>query len=590
MSVAGARLLRVNAAGGMIMGTGAGDVVFTPPAAFQVRRGVRHPLGVAYELQGRSYGFRLADYDPALPVLIDPLLQSTYLGGGGDDPAFAMTTHPTTGEVYVAGYTQSPDFPGTGGGPQASYKGGDDAFVARLSPSLTTLLQATYLGGSDFDEAMALAIHPSSGQLYVAGVTYSRDFPHTAGGAQAFSRGGPGDAFVARFNAALTTLDQSTYLGGSSSDETRSLVISPASGEVYVGGYTFSSDFPLTPGGAQPASGGLPDAFVARLNASLTTLLQSTYIGGKGFDLASALAIQPTTGDVYVAGGTESLDLPGTAGGAQPASGGGHSDAFVSRLNAALTVLNQSTYLGGSDSETARSLSIHPNSGDVYAAGETYSTNFPGTAGGAQPATGGGATDAFVARLNATLTTLRQATYLGGNRNDLPLALAIHPVSGEVYIAGETDSTNFPGTVGGAQVSNGGGSDAFVARLSATLTSLSQATYVGGSFRDTGYALAIHPTTGEVYVAGQTDSTNFPGTAAGAQAVKGVGIDAFVARLSADLGALPTPTPTATAAPTSTRTPAPGPVVAVPMLSPPMLALLGLGLATLALFFTRKRL
>ncbi|MGH9369893.1 MAG: hypothetical protein ACRD3M_19755, partial [Thermoanaerobaculia bacterium] len=212
----------------------------------------------------------------------------------------------------------------------------------------------------------------------------------------------------------------------------------------------------------------------------------------------------------------------------------------------ALTTLDQATYLGGLSRDFALALAIHPTSGEVYVAGETYSTYFPGTTGGAQAAYGGGG-DAFVARLNAALTTLDQATYLGGLSRDFALALAIHPTSGEVYVAGYTYSTDVPGTTGGAQAacveaSFGWCDDAFVGRLNAALTTLDQATYLGGSNFDAALALAIHPTSGEVYVAGGTYSTDFPGTTGGAQAASGGGVgykDAFVARLTPDLAALP---------------------------------------------------
>ncbi len=171
-------------------------------------------------------------------------------------------------------------------------------------------------------------------------------------------------------------------------------------------------------------------------------------------------------------------------------------------------------------------------------AGSTGSTDFPGTAGGAQAAPG----NAFVARLNAALTMLDQATYLGGSNNDYAEALAIHPTPSDVYVDGYTWSTDFPGTAGGAQAAFGGGlEDAFVARLNAALTTLDQATYLGGSDRDHdfGGALAIHPTTGDVYVAGETLSADFPGTAFGAQStLSGLG-DAFVTRLTADLAGPP---------------------------------------------------
>jgi hypothetical protein len=564
MSVTGAQSLGVDETGALIVGTGLGEATFTPPAAFQERQGVRHSVQVAYELHGRDYGFRLGDYDPALPVLIDPLLQATYLGGSSGDEAFALAIHPTTGDVYMAGQTVSTNFPGTTGGAQATNGGNRDAFMARLNAALTTLSQATYLGGSGDDFVDALAIHPTSGEIYVFGYTFSMNFPGTTGGAQA-AYGGNTDAFVARLNTALTTLNQATYLGGTttdiSGDAANGLAIHPTSGEVYVAGATASTDFPGTTGGAQAASAGFGDAFVARLNPTLTMLNQATYLGGSDADQLRALAIHPTSGEVYVAGITVSTDFPGTTGGAQEANGSA-GDAFVARLNAALTTLNQATYLGGTQFDSPWALAIHPTAGEPYVAGQTASTDFPGTTGGAQAAHGGGggiSGDAFVTRLNAALTTLNQATYLGGSDADPLRALAIHPTSGEVYVAGITLSTNFPGTAGGAQPANGqpGSQDAFVARLNAALTTLNQATYLGGNASDFGNALAIHQTTGEVYVAGLTTSTNFPGTAGGAQpAINGA--DAFVARLSADLAASAPPTPSPTM-PGVTPTPTPIP-------------------------------
>jgi len=261
-------------------------------------------------------------------------------------------------------------------------------------------------------------------------------------------------------------------LGGNGADEANALAIHPATGEIYVAGETSSTNFPNTSGGAQTSNNGGSDAFVARLNSNLTSILQSTYVGGSGVEWVRAFAIHPTTGDVYVAGTTTSTDLPRTTGGAQATFGGNVFDAFVVRLNRDLTQILQSTYLGGSDDDLAFALTIHPTTGEVYVAGRTESFPFPGTAGGAQESYGGG-WDAFIARLNKELTQILQSTYLGGLDVETAYALAIHPTTGEVYVAGETSSTNFPKTSGGAQQNNGGGSggglDAFVARLTADL-------------------------------------------------------------------------------------------------------------------------
>jgi hypothetical protein len=315
---------------------------------------------------------------------------------------------------------------------------------------------------------------------------------------------------------------------------------------VYVAGYTESIDFPRTAGGAQAGKGGLWDAFVSRLSPDLTSISQSTYLGGLREDYAEALAIHPTTGEVYVAGYTYSSNFPNTAGGAQPTFGGGI-DAFVARFRPDLQTgaLLQATYLGGSGSDRANTIAIHPTTGDIYVAGSTGSTDFPAVVGGAQASYGGDWYDAFVSRLNKELTRILQSTYLGGSDRDRANAIAIHPTTGEVYVVGETGSTNFPATAGGAQancISYAGNYcffEAFVSRLNKELTQILQSTYLGGVWSEYAAAIAIHPTTGDVYVAGGTYSTNFPRTVGGAQENFGGGreADAFVARISADLQA-----------------------------------------------------
>jgi hypothetical protein len=544
VQVDGAKSLKLSKDGEIIIKTGLGELKLSKPIAWQEKDGKKLPVEVSYKLIGKNrYSFEIAKADPSLPIVIDPILQATYLGGRGDDWVNAIAIHPTTGEVYVAGQTRSyGDFPGASGGAQENNADNGiywDAFVARLSADLRILHQSTYLGGGGGDNANAIAIHPTTGEVYVAGVTQSENFPNTSGGAQKRFGGGYYDAFVARLSADLRILHQSTYLGGGEKDGANAIAIHPTTGEIYVAGWTTSPGFPGTDSGAQRSisSYRISDAFVARLNKELTQILQSTYLGGSGRDWAKAIAIHPTTGEVYVAGGTTSRGFPGTTIGAQKDHGGGDEDTFVARLSSNLTRLVQSTYLGGNGNDQANAIAIHPTTGEIYVAGDTESSNFPVTNGGAQATHGGGLKDAFVAKLNQGLTRILQSTYLGGSDHDLVHALAIHPTTGEIYVAGGTYSTNFPNTTGGAQRSSGGDSDAFVARLNQGLNRILQSTYLGESDEDVVLTIAIHPKTGDVYVAGKTKSTNFPNTAGGTQASNRGGTDAFVARLSADLAA-----------------------------------------------------
>lgn len=207
-------------------------------------------------------------------------------------------------------------------------------------------------------------------------------------------------------------------------------------------------------------------------------MLQSTFLGGSGNERVSGVAIHPTSGEVYVAGVTSSFDLPGVTGGTQSAHAGavGSDDGYVARFNAALTRRQQVTYLGGSDIEQLNALAIHPATGDIYAAGTTASNDYPGTAGGAQSnkvAVGFAIFDAFVSRLSASLSgSVLQSTYMDGAAEDYATALAIHPTSGEVYITGQSTSSDPPGTSGGAQPAKSGAAttyDGFVVKYSLDL-------------------------------------------------------------------------------------------------------------------------
>jgi hypothetical protein len=548
VQVDGVKSLKLSKDGEIIIQTDLGDLKLSKPVAWQEKDGKKLPVEVSYKLIDKNrYSFSVAKADPGLPVVIDPILQSTYLGGSGIDDINALAIYPKTGDIYVAGSTMSLDFPKTSGGAQSYYGGGGrDGFVARLNSDLTQIIQSTYLGGSGTDVVNTLAIHPKTGDVYVAGQTYSTDIPNTDGGVQRRHGGGDSDGFISRLNSGLTQIIQSTYLGGSGVDLADALAIHPKTGDVYVAETTNSTYLPRTTGGAQERNRGY-DVYIARLNPDLTQVIQSTYLGGSGGDSAETLAIHSKTGDIYVAGQTSSYNFPKIAYGAQVSYGGGDSDAFISRLNSDLTQIIQSTYFGGSGTDWCTSLAIHPKTGDIYVAGYTNSTNLPNSTilpnitGGAQESNRGH-DDVYVARLNSDLTQIIQSTYLGGSGNDWCKDLAIHPKTGDVYVVGVTFSTNFPTTTGVVQGSCGDKAeefchDAFISRLNSDLTQIIQSTYLGGDGEDSAEALAIHPKTGDIYAAGHTDSADFPKTTGGAQASYGGSEDGFVARLTADLAA-----------------------------------------------------
>lgn len=546
IKVRGAEKLLPTNSGTLKIVTGIGNVELSSPLAWQDVNGRTNPVHVAYVSNEDEYGFELGNYDPALPLIIDPLLKATYLGGTGDDQAYSMAIHPSSGKIYIAGETPSADFPGTTNGVQESLSGNSDLFIARFNSTLTALEQVTFLGGSANDGQASffrdgLAIS-TSGDVYITASTESTDFPATSGGAIESAPGGATDAIIARLNSDLTTLYQSTYFGGSDVEATNTLEIHPTSGDVYIAGNGLSKDLPSTTKGAQeishsPAS--VAEAFIAQFSGDLTALKQATYLGGTRDDNVWAMDIDPQSGDIFVAGQTHSANLPGTTGGAQESYvDNTYFDAFVARYSSDLKTLRQATYLGGSGSDQAFDIAVHPdpNNTEIFVAGATTSTDLPQTTDGFKPTNPTGTTMGFVTRMNASLDKFLQSTYLGGTGTDYIFGLEIHPTSNEIYATGFSDSDNFPGTSGGYQTAVNG-PDGFIARLSYDLTALNQATYIGGSGGEAINELAIHPTTGDIYITGFTNSSDFPGTADGAVASFPGGNAALVARFDETLTA-----------------------------------------------------
>lgn len=324
------------------------------------------------------------------------LVYSTYLGGSTLDVPAAIAGD-AAGNAYVAGLTQSPDFPTTLGAFQPNFAGGVfDAFVAKLNPTGTGLIYSTYLGGSSLDFATGIAID-SAGDAFVTGVTSSTDLLITPGAFQTTLRGSR-NTFVTELDPTGGATIYLTYLGGSGDDEGEGIAID-ASGQAYVTGGTTSTDFPTTPGAFQPTLAGVQNAFVTKLSSVGSALVYSTYLGGSNGDAADGIAVD-SAGNSYVTGITSSTDFPTTPEAFQTTLGGSI-DAFVTALNpAGGSPLVFSTYLGGSANDNGVAIALDslpiPN---VYVTGFSGSTDFPTTSGAFQPTFGGGKNDAFVVKI-----------------------------------------------------------------------------------------------------------------------------------------------------------------------------------------------
>jgi hypothetical protein len=414
----------------------------------------------------------------------------------------------------------------------ASYRVGSDGSLGfdvgafdRARPLIIDpeLLFSTYFGGSNSDGATALA-RDSSGAIYLAGYTLSANFPTVTpvqGG-----NAGSYDVYVTKLFEG-NTIAYSTYLGGNGEDRATGLAVDGA-GNVYVTGFTYSSNFP-TSVPLQGASAGAPDAFVAKLGGT-GALVYSTYLGGAGADASYGVAVD-SGGAAYVTGYTASTDFP-TAAPIQAALSGS-SDAFVAKLNDAGSALVYSTYLGGTGDEVSNGIAVD-STGRAHLVGWTASSNFP-TALPVQ-ASRAGASDVFVARLSPAGSALSFSTYLGGAGTDVGLAIAVDPSFG-VYVAGYTNSADFP-MLSALQGEFRGTFDGFVSKLTAPGTALAYSTYLGGSFHDRANAIALAD--GQATVVGYTESLNFP-VSSPSQATHGGGLgDAFVTTVSTTGSALVT--------------------------------------------------
>ena len=395
-----------------------------------------------------------------------------------------------------------------------------------------TLVYSTYLGGSDSDLGRAIAVD-SAGNAYITGYTTSTNFP-TANALQVALNGTAGsqatrDAFVTKINAAGTALIYSTYLGGSAGDEARGIAVD-ASGNAYVVGFTSSTNFPVA--NALQATKGATneDAFVTKLNAAGSALVYSTYLGGgQSSEFGEAIAVD-SSGNAYVTGSTFSNDFP-TVNPIQATYGGGTTDAFVTKINAAGSALVYSTYLGGNGagSESGRGIAVDP-SGNAYVTGETSSSNFP-TANAIQ-GTLGGDSDAFVTKFNAAGSALIYSTYLGGSAQDSGEGVKAD-ASGNAYIGGFTLSTNFP-VANAFQSANGGTTitqDAFVTKINSAGSALVYSTYLGGTGGEIAFGIAVDAS-GSAYVGGSTASLNSFPTANPIQCSRNGSQDLFVTKFN----------------------------------------------------------
>ncbi len=382
------------------------------------------------------------------------------------------------------------------------------------------LAYSTYLGGSGVEEGLGIAVD-GYGNAYVTGYTISSDFP-VEEGYQMSCHVGNNDVFVSKLDSTGNSLIYSTFLGGNSSEYGVDIAVD-ASGNAYIAGRTASTDFPTENPYDAAFQGGDYDAFVTKLDSSGNALSFSTYLGGGGNERAHGIGID-SSGCAYVTGWTGSTDFP-TENPYQAALQGGGVDAFVTKLSSSGGSLVYSTYLGGSSGDGENGGIAVDQSGAVYIAGTTESTDFPVV----NPYQGvyQGDGDGFVAKLSSSGDSLIYSTYIGGSELDEVFGMAVD-ATGAAHLTGVTRSTDFP-THNPCQQYYQGYTDVFVTKLSLSGDSLVYSTFLGGSSGEIGFGVAVEAT-GEAYVTGRTNSSNFP-VASPYQTNEG-DYDVFVTKLS----------------------------------------------------------
>jgi uncharacterized repeat protein (TIGR01451 family) len=515
----GVKDLRLRADGALALETALGELIERAPVVYQqAGNGIEPVAGSYVRLGARRIGFRLGAYDRQRPLIIDPTIEfASYLGGSeGHDYAEAVALD-DEGAIYVTGQTYSDDFPTVDPIPGFEQQGGAiDVFVTKLVRvgGRYEYAYSTYLGGSDRQIGYGI-VPDGDGNAWVTGRTYSTDFPTTTNAIQPAlaDTSSNSDAFLTHIISAsgAYTLDFSTYLGGYHQDIAEGAALDP-SGDVWLVGMTLSSDFPTTTNAIQPVVTGTanlhPEAFVVKVDTADYSLAYASFLGGSMDEWGRAIGLDGA-GNVYVAGTAWSTDFPTTANAfdrSMPPYGKG----FLTKISQAggVYTYGYSTLVGSNNGNDELYGLAVDSAGNAYVTGNTN-----GVWSLVRPlqASKGSFYDAFVVRIGQVGGTpvLSYSTYLGGADDDRGYDIACDD-AGNVYVTGDTLSTNFP-RVNPLQNSRSGAADAFVAKIvdpGAGTPYLEYSTYLGGTGYDAGLGIALGAD-GSATVAGRTQG-GFP--------------------------------------------------------------------------------
>jgi hypothetical protein len=547
-AITGANQIELDAEGNLVLQTGSGELHFQCPVVYQESQGLRVPVSGTYVVNDPTHvSFHVAQYDTSKPLVIDPVLvYSTYLGGSGDDQPTGIAVD-STGSVYVAGYTDSTDFPlATLGSLPA---GATHVFVAKLDSTGSNLVYADYLGGNGEDYGYAFVLN-SANDVFVTGSTSSSNFPVVNPYQGAYP--GSFNAFLTKISADGSSLLYSTYLGGNGSDIPSSVAIDSSS-DVLVAGNTTSSNFPVAnayQSTISPNQGGVYGnyGFLTKFNPDGSSLVYSTYFSGNSnvaygcgatcwpspYSAINGIAVDGS-GNAYAAGITNTYNFPTTQN-AYLTTNSTQQNAtvgFVSQFSGS-GALDYSTYFYESSGILTNIDAIAVDgSGSAYVTGAAFSDGtFPITSTTiCDPGvSGSGCSYTFVTKFDSAGSTLLYSTFLGPNNYANPQAIALD-ANNDAYVVASTSSNSF-GIVNGIEPYTNG-NDLLLVEIDPLASTELFATYLGGSADESPAGIALD-STGNLYIAGSTDSTDFPVTQGAFQSVLGGGTDAFLLKIGSN--------------------------------------------------------
>jgi hypothetical protein len=510
----GVRRLYTGPDGDLVAETDLGKVVDLSPVAI-LEGGAKLPC--SFKIDGDVVTFDVAAYDRGKALTIDPtLIWGTFYGGSADDFIYNIAVDGSH-NVYAAGMTLSSNQISTPGAHQVLHGGNQDAFVVKLDSS-GAIQWATYYGANAYDEAWGVSVD-AGGNVYFGGKT--DNYGMATQNAYQHIYGGGGDAILVKLNAAGVR-QWATYVGGGSGEYGYRTALD-GSGNCYFVGYTFSTSGIASQGAHQTSLGGAADAFICKFTSS-GALLWSTYYGGSSSDEAGSVAVDGS-GDVYVAGNTQSTTAISTPGAAQVTHGGSY-DGFIVKFSAN-GARQWGSYFGGSAYDRANYVAID-STGSIYFTGKTSSTSGIATSGASQMTYGGGIEDGYIARMNGN-GVLQWASYLGGSGIDEGHGIAIGSYGNAVVTGNTASSTGFATASAFLSSYAGGTYDSYAVAYTPSGSRL-WGTYFGGGGHDYGYTV-VSASDGMFYLCGRTTSFSGIATAGAHQFTPGGNFDGYVAKI-----------------------------------------------------------